>query len=298
MPTKKEIQDIINYVVINRDDVAFTHSAFVQCFLPLRALPKEQMEYQIDHGNASLLIQAGRLYDPDNPKRWKKMEVPAGGKARLLFAYINDRAIRTKNPVIDMGHSLRDFMERNGVPACGSNIKEIVRQAENIAAAEILLGVWGEKKVTTKRAIIAEELSFWLEKDPRQMTFWQPTMILSDSYMKTLEKHRVPLDFRVLVALQANPRAMDVYCWLAYRLRSVKASTKIPYEALHPVFGRGIKELKHFKVHFKKALNEAYRYYPEAKFDLEKDYITIHSSPSPIPIGTSKHSSKPLLPRK
>ena len=43
---------------------------------------------------------------------------------------------------------------------------------------------------------------------------------------------------------------MDVFCWLVYRMRSVKFPVKIPYAALHPVFGGTIKLLKHFKVEF------------------------------------------------
>lgn len=297
MPSKREIQEIINSVVISRDDIAFTHSVFVQCFLPIRSLRKESDFYEVSHGNISLAIEAGRLIDPNNLKQWEKREVPTGAKARLLFAYINDQAIRTKSPVIDMGKSLRNFMEWNGVPIGGRNAKEITRQAKNVAASNILLGVWEDAAVHQEKISITKSMSFWLEKDPKQGTFWQPEMTLSRDYIETLQSHKVPLDFRALVGLQASPRAMDVYCWLAYRLRRLKVPVKIPYEALHPVFGREIRQLKHFKEEFKKAVIEAHKFYPEARIELDKDYVILRESPLSVPMDTSRRNGR-LLPRK
>src|SRR5262249_13193150 len=152
---------------------------------------------------------------------------------------------------------------------CGSNGREIIRQAKNLAAAEILLGTWGREGAQQLNVRIAKGLSFWIEKDERQGTLWNPELFLSDDYLRALLQHRVPVDFRALVALQANPRAMDVYCWLSYRMVSVRVPTHIPYEALHPVFGRGIAKLKHFKHEFVAALKLAHRYYPGARFAIE-----------------------------
>lgn len=291
MPSKEEIQDLINFEIIGKGDISFNHSIFTQCFLPIKRLPKNENCYQVDHGNASLLLQAGKLVKPGNSLVWEARDVPSGAKARLLFSYINNQAIRTKSPIIDMGKSLREFMAVNGVPVCGSNAKEIVEQAKNIAAADIMLGIWGEGKTAQYQTKVAKSITFWIEKDPLQGALWQPTMTLSTDYVETLQEHKVPLDFRALVALQGNPRAMDLYCWLSYRLRNVNNPVKIPYEALHEIFGRGIKNLRDFKINFKKAVIEACKYYPEARIALEKDYVTLYNSPSPIPLNVSRGKS-------
>lgn len=47
-----------------RHDITFTHSVFAQCFLPLRKLKDDARLYQVQHGRASLAIQAGVLLDP------------------------------------------------------------------------------------------------------------------------------------------------------------------------------------------------------------------------------------------
>ena len=300
MPTKKDILDIIDNEVIGRNDIAFTHSVFVQCFLPLRSLKQGNYRWEVAHGKSSLLVKAGELINPANIRDWQQCEIPAGAKARLLLTYINDQAIRTKSPVIDMGHSMRDFMDRSGVPVCGSNGKELVRQAKNIAAAEILLGIWGGEQVRQEQTKIARRLSFWIEKNPSQGTLWQPEMTLATDYYNVLKDYRVPVDFRAMVGLQESPRAMDVYLWLSYRMRNVKKPTRIPYAALHSVFGTGIKKLYHFKQRLKLTLKEVIPFYPEAKIDFmsDKDYVTLYPSKPAIPENTASHARRGHFPRK
>src|SRR5215469_3465619 len=269
---------------VSRDDLSFTHSIFVQCFLPLRPLaaPNDQ-HWEVNHGSASLSIEAGRLADPRAPGHWEAREVPAGPKARLLFAYINDFAIRHKTPVIDLGKSLRSFMEMNRVPIGGANGREIARQLKNIAAARIVLGIWSDARVSTRQSRVAAGIDFWRDQNPGQSTFWEPEMQLAPEYFEELREHRVPLYFPALVKLQANPRAMDVFCWLVYRMRSVGFPVKIPYAALHPVFGGGIKLLKHFKIEFRKSMIAVHHSYPQARVELAEDHLTLHRSPSLIP---------------
>lgn len=298
MPSKRDLEAAIRWDVISADDIAYHHSVFVQCFLPVRALKEEKDFWQVAHGNVSLAIQTGRLIDPSNRHHFERREVPSGPKARLLFAYINDQAIRHKSPDIDMGNSLREFMTRNGIPIGGQNGKEIVRQAKNIAASDIMLGGWGETTAAQGQMKIAGGVSFWLERDLRQGTLWQPTMVLSREYFAALQERRVPLDFRALVALQANPRAMDIYAWLAYRLYNLHSPVKIPFAALHPVFGHGIKQRRHFKERFKEALLAAHRCYPEAMVSLEGDYLLLRPSPPAVPRRHEVSHTPGLLPRR
>jgi hypothetical protein len=271
-----EFNNLVAGTVVTRQDLAFTHSIFVQCFLPMRALPKEDNQHwEVTHGSASIAIEAGRLADPLRPGHWEPQEVPAGSKARLLFAYINDFAIRHKTPVIDLGKSLRSFMEKNRVPVGGPNAYELTKQLKNIAAARILLGIWGAKRVSTRQTRIAAGIDFWIDRDPMQHALWQPEMLLAPEYFEALGVHRVPIYFPALVKLQANPRAMDVFCWLVYRMRSVTFPVKIPYAALHPVFGSTIRLLKHFKVEFRRAVIAAHEFYPEARVEFKDDYFVL-----------------------
>jgi len=297
-PSQSRIQRYVNFEVISREDIAFTHTVFVQCFFPLRHLKKTGQVHEVAHGNVSLLVRAGLLMDPHNRRSWEQREVPAGPKARLLLAYINDQAIRTNSPVIDMGESMRKFMGKNAISVCGSNGRELIREAKNLAAADIIIGTWEADRARQDNVRIARSLSFWLEKDENQRTLWQPELELSRDYYEVLQSHRVPTVFPALVAMQDNPRAMDVYVWLSYRLPRAKAPTRIPYRHLHPIFGHGIKLLKHFKVEFVNALKEACRYYDKARIAVsDKDYITLYPSPSPVPERYRIIRARPLIPR-
>lgn len=290
MPVKPVHKTHFENFVLARDSLGFNHSIFMQCYLPIRPLKKGQTMYKVRHGNCSLVVRAGCLVDPDKPHQWEECEVPAGSKARLLLAYINSQAIRTLSPHINLGDSMRQFMQAAGIPIGGRNGKELTRQVKNVAAAEIILGTWTDGGAVQQKTPIAEQFSFWFEKDPRQLTFWQPSMTLSPQYFQHLHAFRVPLDFRALVALQEAPRAMDIYLWLAYRLRSLKSPTKIPFTALHPVFGRGIQHLRNFKIHFRRCLKEALHCYPAAKVTCDKkDYITIHPSPAAVAENAPHH---------
>lgn len=294
-----KITNNINNLIFSEKDANtnfYTHSVFCQCILPVRSLPQEQDIYETSHGNTSLSIQSGYIRNHET-KKSVKQEIPSGAKARLLFSYINDQAIRLKRPDIDMGSNLYRFMQDNNIPVGGKNAKELQRQAMNIAAASIHLGVWSDtatKSFSRQRNVqIAKDISFWLEKDPTQVTLWQPTMTLSDDYMAALEHHRVPINFQALVALQANPRAMDMYVWLKYRIHHVRAPVRIPYEALHTVFGQSISTLKEFKVHIKRAIENAKQYCPEAMIEFDKNCITlINTTRSFISLG---NNSKTLL---
>lgn len=251
----------------------YTHAVFCQCILPVRALPRDINHYQVKHGKASLMIQSGVMLDEKG--KATQMEVPSGPKARLLMPYIINQAIKTENPVINMGENLHRFMQDNNVAVGGKNARELQRQVNNIAASSINIGVWGETenhRYSTQRSYrIASEVSFWNQKDFNQLSFWNPTLTISEELMVTLTQHRVLLDIRPLIELQDKPRAMDMYMWLSYRVNSIKRPVKISYEDLHYIFGQQTKLIADFKKNFKMAVTEALRYLPEAEVDFYSD---------------------------
>lgn len=268
-------------LVLGEDPKLYTHSIFCQCVLPVRSLPKDQDLYEVTHGKSSLSIQPGYLKDMKNGNTVKQ-GIPSGPKARLLFTYINDQAIRTDNAVINMGSNLHQFMRNSGVPVGGKNAKELIKQSYNIAASRIYLGIWGENENSAYyhqgHVDVAKNISFWLENSPNQLGFWQPEMTLSDDYLAALQNHRVPIDFAAMVALQSNPRAMDMYVWLTYRAHSLKGPVTITYKSLHEIFGASISRIKDFRSTIRKAIKEAAPYCKNAIVEFEKDSLTISNA--------------------
>lgn len=273
--------------VIDPKDIGYTHPVFVQCFLPTRHTAKNKLRWQTDCGRASLVIRAGELVNPAKPNDFKQCIVPAGPKARFVVAYINDQIQRTNSPTVNMGDSLREAMRKMNIPIGGQNGKELQREVENFAAAEIGIGLWDETgNAHHRRALIAPHLSFWLEKDPQQRTLWQPEMTVSHEYFEAIRAgdRLAPFYWPAMIDLQHDTRAMDIHAFLVYRLRNgLKRPVLLNVKVLHALFGRDIQSQKKFWERFRKSLVAALRWYPQARVEIQNDCIVLRDSPPLIP---------------
>lgn len=273
--------------VIDPKDIGYTHPVFVQCFLPTRHTDKNRERWQTDCGRMSLVIRAGELANPDKPHEFKKCSVPAGPKARFIVSYVNDYLQRhPETDVVNMGDSLRAAMEKLSLKVSGTNGTALKREAENFAASEIMIAGWFEDEVINEGGRVAPRMRFWLEKDPRQRSIWQPEMTVSPDYSKAIRNgdRLAPFLWSAMLALQNDTRAMDIHYFLVYRLRNgLKRPVLIHAKALHALFGQDIRELKHFWHIFKKSLAAAHKQYPQAMIELKNDCIILHDSPPLIP---------------
>lgn len=76
--------------------------------------------------------------------------------------------------------------------------------------------------------------------------------------------------------------ALDIYIWLAYRLRSLDRGTNISWKALHAQFGGGYKHVRQFRPRFIEALKRASAAYPEARVEVDADGLILRPSRPPI----------------
>ena len=163
-------------------NIGFLPAAAVQCFFPQKRLPDGVREWTVSHGNTTLEVSAGRIAVRDNPQEMRTANVPHGRLARILFVYVIGQAVKTQSPTIEMGTSLRNFMTRLGIAIDGRAGKKLTEAVEDLAAASFILGQWGDGIVRTKYARVVDEISFWLEPDDGQRTFWTPELTLSDKF--------------------------------------------------------------------------------------------------------------------
>lgn len=99
--------DDIEAALANRE-VGYAHAVMMQCFLPQK--PVHGREYKTSHGRASLVVEAGLLANPGRAMGWTRCGVPSGPKPRLILPCIIGEAVRSGSPVVDQGHSLRNFI--------------------------------------------------------------------------------------------------------------------------------------------------------------------------------------------
>lgn len=279
-PVPKEAQEAL----LGRD-IGYYHGVMMQCFLPQKAQPIDRRSWKVKHGQAALAVQAGIIADRENVGEFIDCALPSGSKARLIIPYIIGYAVQRNTREIDMGRSLRRFMDKIKVPITGPNGKALTREVQNVAVANFVIGGWNEQGVTTTKASIAEELSFWIEKHPDQQSFWRPEMILDQRFFDAISERRVPVDMEHLVKLQRSPRRMDLYCWLSYRtpLISSGKTVKIRLEHLQPIFAPDIANKDHFKGRLKDDLEAIAAIYSDFRIEIEGDMLTLKKSPPPVP---------------
>ena len=281
-------------------NVGFAQSIMVQCFLPQRRLPTEevrrgsgsfvrpQSEYETSHGKATLQVKAGEIAHPEQPQKLMHRDIPYGANSRLILPYICGAAVSNNNPVIDLGSSLRRYMAMLGLKVGGHAGNDIHEQIANIASARFVLGDWTlERRADTSYAQVARRFTFWLERDERQHALWTPEMELSPDFFDALIEHPVPIDMHHLVQCKGKPRLMDHYVWLAYRLpaETRKNGRPIPLSDLHRIFGPTIKSKYKYRAALEEDLRFIFSLWPGGRAEIRGWNLWVYPS-------------RPVLPRK
>jgi hypothetical protein len=115
-----------------------------------------------------------------------------------------------------------------------------------------------------------------------QGSLFVETARLSETFFNQLTQHAVPLDEAAIRHIRNSSMALDVYCWLAYRLHVLKSPKLLTWAALAGQFGMGIKEQKHFRAAFSEALSLALAVYRDASVTVAREGVILLPSPPPV----------------
>jgi len=236
--------------------LGFMARAMVQATLP-HSDPKTN-EFRRKNGNYKLTMLA-----PSD------VGLPFGTIPRLLLAWISTEAVRTQSKVLVLGDTLSEFMRELGMVPTGGRWGTITRlreQAKRLFSCHITLGYREGAQDRIKNITIVDEAClWWTPPDPDQSGLWASTIELNEKFYQEVVNSPVPVDMRALKALKKSPLALDVYCWLTYRLSYLKDTTVIPWALLSAQFGAGYALPRQFKAAFTEALHRVSVVYPEAK---------------------------------
>jgi len=221
--------------------------------------------------------------------------LPYGSIPRLLMAWITTEAVRTKNQELTLGSSLSEFMRQLDLVPTGGRWGSITRlreQMKRLFTASISCSYEDESRAAGINMQVAEEYSLWWEpKQPEQATLWESTITLNKRFFDEITNAPIPIDIDALKALKRSPMALDIYCWLTYRLSYLGKATEIPWQALQAQFGsnyaKGSQGTRNFKRHFLQELNKVICIYSDAK--VEDGEIGLILKPSKPHIPTIKH---------
>ncbi len=236
---------IDNESVLEANAIGFMARMLVQATIP----HKKQQEnvFVRKNGYFSLAITA-------HPQ----VGLPYGVYPRLILAWMVTEAIKTKSPNIVLGKSLNDFMlQLNIMPTGGrwGTITMLKEQLRRLLASSISCIYHNEKQEAGLNFNVAKEYKLWWDnKNPKQSTLWQSTITLSTDFFNEIVNCPIPIDMRVLKAIKQSSMAIDLYCWLTYRMSYLKTKTTIPWHLLQEQFGSDYAATKQGRHKFKSKL--------------------------------------------
>ena len=251
--------------------LGITHAGFAMTSLPHKKITEGLWKRQ---GNrTTLLVESGRNRDGS----W--VGIPYGSIARLILLYLQTEAIRTGNPEIELGRSMKAWMTRMSLSAGGKTYQLVTEQARRISACRLtFFADVANTELRSNGAFVQSSISLAGITDESQPTLWQDRVRLDDGFWRSLKEHPVPVREEALRAIGTRSLAIDVYIWLAYRLHALSKATPITWTAIHSQFGAGFKLVRQIKPTFLEALQLALAVYPEARVDLEEQGVVLHPS--------------------
>jgi hypothetical protein len=109
---------------------------------------------------------------------------------------------------------------------------------------------------------------WWNPKAPEEAPLWKSTIELGKKFFEEIINSPVPVDMRALKALKRSPLALDIYCWLTYRLSYLRKPDGNPLACPANAVRRGLRHaVIDFKKKFLKHLRAVNVLYPEANVE-------------------------------
>ena len=238
--------------------VGFIARALTQATMPHKA-PSDN-EFTRQNGHFTLTMMSPR-----------HVGLPYGSIPRLLLSWMTTEAVRTRSPVLELGPTLSAFMAELGLARRGGERGDITRfrnQTTRLFCSTVSCRYEDKTHEEGGNLNVVEKYSLWWNpKTPDQMPLWKSTVTLGNSFFNEIIDRPVPVDMRALKALKRSPMALDIYCWLTYRLSYLRKPTEIPWAVLQIQFGADYTRTRGFKESFLHHLRKILTLYPEANVE-------------------------------
>jgi hypothetical protein len=259
----------------------YMYSGWCQTALPHRRPTDNSAIWKLETDSMMLLVEPGVRVAPGGEPA--HIGVPFGAIARLILIYLQSEALKTGSRDVELGGSLRAFLGRLGISVGGKTTKLVREQAERISRCRLTFHSARRGGSFLVNQNIVDVAMFVEGQDEEgQGSLFVETARLSETFFDQLKQHAVPLDEAAIRHIRNSSMALDVYCWLAYRLHSLTADKPITWAALAGQFGAGIKLRKHFKAAFTESLGLALAVYRDAKVEVTPTGLLLKASPPPV----------------
>ena len=257
----------------------YMYSGWCQTALPHRRPADDAAIWKLETDSMMLLVEPGvRVVPGGDPVH---VGVPFGAIARLILIYLQSEALRTGSRDVELGGSLRGFLGRLGISVGGKTTTIVREQVERISRCRLTFHAARRGgSVLVNQNIV--DVAMFVSSNGNQGNLFVETARLGETFFQQLRQHAVPLDEAAIRHIHNSSMALDVYCWLAYRLHSLSADKSISWAALAGQFGAGIKLRKHFKPAFTESLALAQAVYRDARVEVTETGLILRPSPPPV----------------
>ena len=293
--TKRKVKKLDSICLVREErrngkqEVAYHARPFILCGIPLRRPPADQITHTRRNGNFTLDIVAHPRFG-----------LPFG-QDRLIPVWVATLAVLQRSRVVRFASpsTLLDYFE---LPKNGYHYKRIVQGFQRIFGATIFFGTEEQRQ----RAVLSDSARFhfldrvqlWYNRDERaelDCNESENTVTLSEAFYLEIDRHKIPVERRVVAALANAPGTLDLYVWLVWRSWSLKEGQV----ARVPLFGStglgqqlGSKEYgrqRDFRQKLAKWLREVKALWPACPASASPDgrFLIISSARSSPAINTS-----------
>lgn len=275
---RRAIEVAIAYMQDEDAGIGFLYSGWCQAALPHKRLADDAV-WKVQTERVTLVVEPGRRNMPGDDTQF--CGVPYGSRARLILLYLQSEALRTNSRDIALGRSLHAWLGRLGIPIGGKSFRDVREQADRLSRCRLTFHVQqGGRAGLINQNIV--DAAMFVEDSSSQGSLFVETARLSETFFEQLKKHPVPLEEAAIQAISNNSQALDVYCWLAYRLHVLPQARTVSWPALYAQFGASYKKLAHFKMRFVDALKVATAVYRDADVELDAKGLILRPSRPPV----------------
>lgn len=288
-PLPRVISDAIEHMLMIENDDAksagrlgFMARGLTQATMPYKD-PLTPF-YQRKNGDISLTIVSA------------SGKVPSGRYPRLLLSWICSQAVKTKCPEIELGSNLGQFLALLDIKS-GKSASILSDQMERLFTS--LISIKNESQenpfrieniMLAKRLQLdkSEAKNLWAPLESGEVKKWNSRVLLTTEFFQEITEKPIPIDLLAYKALSKSPLAMDIYCWLTYKMSFLKSKTRpIPWRMLKNQFGSGYAETDAgdymFKQRFIAALTAVHEIYREAGIEVTESGLILSPSNTHIP---------------
>jgi len=267
MPKKPVSQMLVEGLALEHEAATEAEAVGYMCRVLVQAtMPhsrKLQSSYERHNGALSVKISS-----------FKNPGLPYGPKPRLVLVYLATQAVKTKSRVVELDDTFGGFMSSIGFPREQQRggkrgaLRPFRDQLQRLFSSTISYTWETDTEIGGGHMPITSQWKLWWDPmNPQQASLWASRVTLGEDFYREIIDRPVPVDMRAIEALRGSSMALDIYCWLSYRMSYLSKRVEIPWGVLQIQFGADYKHVRQFKAKFLKHLQQVLMVYPDANVE-------------------------------